>query len=114
MTETIDNISIRNEVSKWHNKDYDNKEKTFKLPLVKSFTLLKMFDVQLARDYFADRKLDNAKDRRNNSILAHGLEPLDEEAAEDFYNRVLSYSKKSCPNIEKYMKLAKFPRFSFS
>lgn len=109
--ETMDHTKAKEQVSKWHIKDYEEREDTFKLALVKSFTLLKLFDVQLARDYFADRELESAvKNKRNNSILAHGLEPLSKESANDFYDRVLSYAIKAYPDIEKYMELAKFPK----
>ncbi|WP_042708493.1 TIGR02710 family CRISPR-associated CARF protein [Methanobrevibacter wolinii] len=109
--ETMDHTKAKEQVSKWHIKDYEEREDTFKLALVKSFTLLKLFDIQLARDYFADRELESAvKNKRNNSILAHGLEPLSKESANDFYDRVLSYAIRAYPDIEKYMELAKFPK----
>ena len=82
------------------------------MALAKSYDLLKAFDVQLARDYFADTELEDAvKNKRNNSILAHGLEPLDYDSAKDFYKKVLSYSIKAFPNITDYMDKAKFPKF---
>lgn len=112
LLETMDKPKIRTKVERWHIKDYEDKEKTFKLALAKSYDLLKAFDVQLARDYFADKKLEDAvKNKRNNSILAHGLDPLDYDSAKDFYKRVLSYSIKAFPDIEDYMDKAQFPKF---
>ena len=112
MLETTDKTKIRTKVERWHIRDYDEKEKTFKLALAKSYDLLKAFDVQLARDYFADTELEDAvKNKRNNSILAHGLEPLDYDSAKDFYKKVLSYSIKAFPNITDYMDKARFPKF---
>ena len=112
MVETMDHEDIRYELEKWNNKGYDDKEKTFKLPLYKTYHLLKLFDNKLAREYFADRELENAvKSERNNSILAHGLKPLDKETALNFYEKVLSYAIRAYPNIEEYMELSKFPKF---
>lgn len=112
MIETIDHENIRYELEKWNNKGYNEKDKTFKLALSKTYHLLKLFDNEIGRKYFADKELENAvKSKRNNSILAHGLKPLDKDSAIDFYNRVFSYAKKAYPDIEKYMELARFPKF---
>ena len=48
---------------------------------------------------------------RNKSILAHGLNPLNERDALTIYKLILKHSKKLCPNIEKEMELSKFPLF---
>lgn len=110
--ETMDNHKARNYVKQLGIKDYDEREKTFKLALKNSYELLRKFDVQLARDYFADTELDRAKNRRNDSILAHGLTPLSKESACDFYKRVLDYAIKAFPDIEDYMEKAEFPKFN--
>jgi CRISPR-associated protein (TIGR02710 family) len=110
--ETMDNHKARDYVKKLGIKDYEEREKTFKLALKNSYELLRKFDVQLARDYFADTELDHAKNRRNDSILAHGLTPLSKESACDFYKRVLDYAIKAFPDIEDYMEKAEFPKFN--
>lgn len=110
--ETIDNPKARSKVARFQIKDYENKKsKTFKLQLSTSYDLLKSFDSQLALDYYADTELFYSKEKRNNSILAHGLEPLDYASAKKFYDKVFEFSKILFPNIEEQMELAKFPKF---
>ncbi len=46
---------------------------------------------------------------RNNSILAHGLNPIDEKLAKILYKRVLEHSLKLYDDIQDNMGLAKFP-----
>ena len=107
---TKDKSKIREEVENW-DKSWSNDGKTFKIALNKSYELLKLFDVELGKKYKADKKLNSSTDKRNNSILAHGLEPLNKESAEDFYEKVLSFSVKVFPKIEENMEKAKFPKF---
>ena len=61
--------------------------------------------------YGFSERLKNAVNKRNDSILAHGLNPMNKKDAEDLYNRVLYYSKFFWVDIEKYMKMAEFPKF---
>lgn len=48
---------------------------------------------------------------RNKSILAHGLNALDERDALTIYKLIVKQSEKLCPNIKKEMEIAKFPLF---
>lgn len=112
MKVTDDNRKARSKVVRWHLSDYEDPEsKTFRITLAKNYDLLKSFEIPVAFDYFSDIKLIRSKDKRNNSILAHGLEPLDYDSTIDFYNKVLEFSLKSFPDIKKYMDLAEFPKF---
>lgn len=112
MVETEDHLKARSKVVNWHLSDYeDSKSKTFKITLAKNYDLLRSFDAQIAFDYYSNIQLIRSKDKRNNSILAHGLDPLDYDSAIDFYNKVIDFSVKSFPDIKEYMELAKFPKF---
>lgn len=111
MTQTKFDSDIPKELGAWNIKEYDEREKTFKVPKDKSFKILELFGEDLAKKYFADNQLKNAVNKRNDSILAHGLNPMNKKDANDLYNRVLYYSKFFWIDIEEYMKMAEFPKF---
>ena len=92
--------------------DYRNAKKgRMKIALIKSFRFLKHLGCQYAKEYLDDKKLRNKVNKRNDSLLAHGLDPISREDAEDLFEGVLKYSIKVFPEIEKYMEMAKFPKF---
>lgn len=76
-----------------------------------SFKLLSKFDIDYAKDYLKDKKLKSNVGSRNGSILAHGLNPIDEKKAKKLYLQVLTYAKRVFPDLIKYMNMAKFPKF---
>lgn len=49
---------------------------------------------------------------RNKSILAHGLNPIREDQANQLYDKILKYAELFYPDIKKQMDLAKFPKFN--
>lgn len=63
---------------------------------------------KLVSNYY---KINHQVQRRNTSILAHGLRPLNKNEANNLFKLVLNHSKKLCKNVEKEMDLAKFPLF---
>ena len=63
---------------------------------------------KLVSNYY---KINNRVQKRNTSILAHGLKPLNNRETNNLYKLVLNHSKKLCSDIEKEMELAKFPNF---
>ena len=63
---------------------------------------------KLVSNYY---KIGPQVQKRNTSILAHGLKPLGRTEADRLYRLVLNHSKKLYENIEKDMELAKFPLF---
>ncbi|WP_276955360.1 TIGR02710 family CRISPR-associated CARF protein [Methanobrevibacter woesei] len=92
--------------------DYRRAKKgLMKIALVKSFGFLKHLRCQYANEYLDDKKLKNKVNKRNDSLLAHGLNPISKDDAENLFEGVLKYSIKVFPKIEKYMEMAKFPKF---
>lgn len=87
------------------------KKGVMKIPLVKSFDFLKHLGCQYANDYLEDKRLKGMLSKRNDSLLAHGLNPINKEDAENLFESVLKYSIGVFPEIEKYMEMAKFPKF---
>lgn len=77
----------------------------------KSFQLLSKFNVDYACDYLNDKKIKTNIGSRNSSILAHGLNPISKEKANKLYSQVLSYAKRTFPDLVKYMDMSKFPKF---
>ena len=75
-----------------------------------SYKLLAKFDIDYAIEYLNDNELRSNVSLRNGSILAHGLNPIDDKKAKKLYSQVLSYAKKSFPEIVKYMNMADFPK----
>lgn len=87
------------------------KKGVMKIPLAKSFDFLKHLGCQYANDYLEDKRLKSMVSKRNDSLLAHGLNPINKEDAENLFESVLKYSIGVFPEIEKYMEMAKFPKF---
>jgi CRISPR-associated protein (TIGR02710 family) len=87
------------------------KKNIIKLTSKNNFDLLDEFKIDFATKYINDEKLGFEVSKRNNSILAHGLEPINESMAIKLYKSVLTYSKLFCPKIEELMEEAKFPKF---
>ena len=110
-TQTKFDPEIPKMVQGWKLKEYEDRDKTFKIPKEKSYRILEEFGDDLAKKYRNDDLLSNAVNKRNDSILAHGLNPMNKKDAEDLYNRVLYYSKFFWSDIEKYMEMAEFPKF---
>lgn len=93
--------------------------KLLELDSGKNYKLLKIFANESKYDFTESTeklvnnyyKINTQVQKRNKSILAHGLRPLNKKETEKLFKLVLNHSKKLCPNIEKEMELAKFPQF---
>lgn len=107
LEEKID-LNTLNEIKYW--EEYSSESNTLKLALNKSYGLLDLWGVDFASKYLNDKKFKNYVQKRNSSILAHGIEPISKEDAETLYELVFNYAKDSCPDIVYYMNLAKFPK----
>ncbi|KZX17622.1 TIGR02710 family CRISPR-associated CARF protein [Methanobrevibacter filiformis] len=94
-------------------KDFKSKpqDKTFRLAMNSNFFLLDDLKVNFAKKFINDEKFKAEVQKRNNSILAHGLNPIDEKTANNLFESVLEYSFHLYPKIKDDMILAKFPDF---
>ena len=111
VVEECGNESAINYVKSLNEYLYREKEDVIGIPLRKSFILLNKLNCDYAADYLNDEEFNKKLSCRNRSILAHGLNPISKEDAENLFEDVLKYSIKVFPEIEKYMEMAKFPKF---
>lgn len=88
-------------------------DKNFRLALRKNYDLLNDLENDLAIEFSQEDKLGNELnsllEKRNISILAHGLKPVEKEDAEKLFEKAVYFSKKSCSKLDYYLKLSKFP-----
>ena len=96
-----------------------NRRKTFDLDSSKSYKLLNILTQGDEHKFNkkATKIYKNYKDEvkgeikvRNSSILAHGLNPIDGDLANDLYDLVLGHSN-ILYNTSKYIEFSKFPEF---
>ncbi|WP_407462169.1 TIGR02710 family CRISPR-associated CARF protein [Methanobrevibacter sp.] len=95
----------------------DSLEKTrvdgkIKIGLIKDFEVLAELGDDLGL-YFAENrnKINNLTIKRNNSILAHGLESLDKEDFDQFEELVENLARKLDKDMDKFILQTKFAKF---
>lgn len=91
--------------------EYIKPGKRFGVGLKNSYVILDALGSQYARDYLNDEDIKKNLSARNRSILAHGLQPVDKDIANELYSKVLKYAKKAFPDVIKYMDMSEFPKF---
>jgi len=75
----------------------------------KSYKLLEVFDSKKAQLYLGNRKLQTLLSKRNLSILAHGLSPVDENIYTNLKSEVLKLARAFNPKIDDFLAKASFP-----
>ena len=110
-------ILLENNVSQ---EFIDGLEKTrdegkIRIGLIKDFELLDALDDDLGK-YFAENRnwINNLTKKRNNSILAHGLESLDKEDFEEFEEVVESLARKLDKDMGKFLNQTRFAKFDLN
>ena len=95
----------------------DSLEKTredgkIKIGLIKDYEVLSELDDDLGK-YFAEnrKKINNITIKRNNSILAHGLESLDKDDFDEFEELVENLARKLDKDMGKFLEQTKFAKF---
>ena len=79
-----------------------------KLGLSRSYALLCDLNDELGVKFNGDRHLQNLLQSRNLSILAHGLTPVEKNAAEELFGIVVEYARIVSP--DKLSETAAFPK----
>jgi len=85
-----------------------NKTETIKLSLERDYELLEAVGDKLGQKYKEDKQLKNLLSKRNTSILAHGLEPVNKQTYQQLYTKTLEYAKNTVANLEQHLQNAKF------
>jgi transcription termination factor NusB len=107
-------VLLENNVSK---EFVDGLEKTrddgkIRIGLVKDFLLLNELNDDLGKYYIEnEKKIKSMTLKRNNSILAHGLESKSEEDFNEFLEVVVDMAKKLDKDMNKFLKETKFVKF---
>lgn len=87
-------------------------EGKIKIGLIKDYELLNELDDELGK-YFAEnrKRINNITIKRNNSILAHGLESLNKEDFEQFEELVENLARKLDRDMGKFLNQTRFAKF---
>lgn len=85
-----------------------------KIGLSKDYELLADLDDEFGKKFIEESKeaenLQNLLNARNNSILAHGLEPVERKTATELFEKVEAYAKIVLPELDDLIKEASFPK----
>ena len=83
-----------------------------KIGLIKDFELLAELDDELGKYFIENRnRINNLTIKRNNSILAHGLESLDKEDFDQFVEVVENLARKLDKDMDKFLNQTRFAKF---
>ncbi len=90
---------------------YADERGKLKLGLEKKFLLLRDLGWKEADDIYLENKgMQGLLQRRNNSIRAHGLEPVEKEVANELYEKTKEYARIIVPDLEKLLEDSRFPK----
>lgn len=83
-----------------------------KIGLIKDYNLLYELDDDLGK-YFMENenRIRNMTKKRNESILAHGLESQDKESFDEFLDLILTLARKLDKDMNKFLNQTKFAKF---
>ena len=83
-----------------------------RIGLIKDFLLLNELNDDLGKYYIENEsKIKNLTQKRNYSILAHGLDSQSKEDFDQFLEVILELAKKLDKDMNKFLKETKFAKF---
>lgn len=88
----------------------NNKQDKIKIGLQDSYKLLRLRDEAIGEDFAEDNRMEYLLQKRNNSILAHGLETITKEVYEELLSKTIGYATMVFTDLEGLMDKAKFPK----
>lgn len=107
---TIDDLKNKNIDTEKYTKYADEKWK-LKLGIEKKFELLKDLGWDKANDFYLEnKKIKGLLIKRNSSILAHGLEPIDKESAEKLLSEIEKIAGEVVEDFDNLKNRATFPK----
>lgn len=98
-------VSMKNDLDR--NKSSDGK---IKVGMHLSYSMLRYEGDETGRKFASDNELKNFLTKRNNSILAHGLDPISRKNYEKLLDKTIGFGKEAFPDLEELMKSAMFPK----
>ena len=91
--------------------DYADDKGRLKLGLANKFKLLRDMGWEEADTvYLGNNKLKDLLKKRNSSILAHGLEPVEKETANELFDEVKKHAKIVLPELDDLIEEARFTK----
>jgi CRISPR-associated protein (TIGR02710 family) len=87
-----------------------DEEGKIKLPLRKDFELLQDLEDEVGKKFLEDNRMKDMLAKRNSSILAHGLVPVEKEDAEKMFESVTEYVELVVKDASSLMEKAEFPK----
>ncbi len=107
---TIEDLKRKKvDISRYEN--YADDKGRLKLGLANKFNLLRDMGWEEADTvYLGNNKLKDLLKKRNISILAHGLEPVEKETAKELFDEVKKHAKIVLPELDDLMEEASFPK----
>jgi CRISPR-associated protein (TIGR02710 family) len=92
-------------------EDYADENGRLKLGLENKYKLLRDLGWEEADTvYLKNKELKDLLKKRNSSILAHGLEPVEKDTAKELFDDVKAYAKIVLPELNVLMEEARFPK----
>jgi len=79
-----------------------------KIPLEKSYRLLEELGDNLGKTFNEDKKLKDLLSKRNNSILAHNIKPVNQQTYIELHKKTIEYSLQTVKNLKKLLEDSKF------
>ncbi|MEM2130675.1 MAG: TIGR02710 family CRISPR-associated CARF protein [Candidatus Bathyarchaeia archaeon] len=89
----------------WH---ISQTNQPIKIGLQKTYELLAAMDDYLGKKFINDNKLKDLLNKRNTSILAHNLIPIDKQTYTQLYKKTTEYAQTIVPNLPDLQKEAAF------
>ncbi|MCX8151311.1 MAG: TIGR02710 family CRISPR-associated CARF protein [Candidatus Bathyarchaeota archaeon] len=79
-----------------------------KIGLEKAYRLLEAKNDMIGKKFTKDNELKNLLIKRNTSILAHGITPVDRQTYIQLYKKILDYAQQTTPNLTELIEESKF------
>ncbi|MEM2583008.1 MAG: TIGR02710 family CRISPR-associated CARF protein [Candidatus Thermoplasmatota archaeon] len=102
----LETKSVKN-LEKYENKR--DERGIIRLALQECYQLLKDLNDEIG-NVIEDKELKDLLKKRNESILAHGIEPVNKEEAVKLFEKAKEIAKKVIEKLENYMEISKFPK----
>ena len=88
-----------------------DKNGKIRLGLIKDYELLGEMNEELGRKFLGNKRLRNLLKKRNESILAHGLNIISGDIYQELHKLTIEFAKVVVPHIEDLMEKSRFPEF---